>query len=39
MRKRTAKSGKNPGQPFWGCSKYPACSGLRPFEEKPTETR
>ncbi len=39
MRKRTAKSGKNPGQPFWGCSKYPACSGLRPFEEKPAETR
>jgi len=38
MRKRTAKSGKHPGQPFWGCSKYPACNGLRPFEENPPET-
>jgi four helix bundle suffix protein len=39
MRKHTARSGKNPGQPFWGCSKYPACSGLRPYDEKPAENR
>jgi four helix bundle suffix protein len=29
MRKRKAKSGKNVGQEFWGCSKFPACSGVR----------
>ena len=39
MRKRIAKSGKNLGQPFWGCSKYPACSGLLPFEETPSNNR
>lgn len=38
MRKRIAKSGKNEGQPFWGCSKYPACSGLLPFEEAPKDS-
>lgn len=25
---RTAKSGKNPGQQFWGCSDYPQCKGV-----------
>ena len=25
---RTAKSGANQGQQFWGCSKYPACRGV-----------
>ena len=29
MRKRKAKSGKNVGQEFWGCSKFPACNGVR----------
>ena len=29
MRKRKAKSGKNAGQEFWGCSKFPVCSGVR----------
>jgi hypothetical protein len=24
---RTAKSGKNAGQQFWGCSAYPDCKG------------
>ena len=33
MRKRTARSGKNPGQPFWGCSKYPACEGIRSYDQ------
>jgi len=28
---RTAKTGKNAGHQFWGCSKYPACKGLRPL--------
>jgi len=27
---RTAKSGKNAGQPFWGCSGYPQCKGVVP---------
>ena len=27
MRKRTARSGPNAGKPFWGCSKWPDCTG------------
>jgi len=27
---RTAKSGKNAGQQFWGCSGYPQCKGVTP---------
>jgi restriction system protein len=27
---RTARSGKNAGQPFWGCSSYPQCKGVAP---------
>ncbi|MDX2110110.1 MAG: four helix bundle suffix domain-containing protein [Verrucomicrobiota bacterium] len=27
MALRTAKSGKNAGQQFWGCTKYPDCKG------------
>jgi len=29
MRKRLAKAGRNVGQPFWGCTGYPACKGTR----------
>ncbi|MFA5204144.1 MAG: four helix bundle suffix domain-containing protein [Lentisphaeria bacterium] len=29
MRKRKAKSGKNIGQEFWGCSTFPKCNGVR----------
>jgi len=29
MRKRTAKTGKHSGQPFWGCTAYPECTGTR----------
>ena len=29
MRKRTAKTGKHAGQPFWGCTGYPECTGTR----------
>lgn len=25
---RTAKSGSNAGNKFWGCSKYPNCRGM-----------
>jgi len=34
MRKRKAKAGKNVGSEFWGCSKYPECTGLRNVEAK-----
>lgn len=27
MALRTAKSGKNPGSQFWGCTSYPDCKG------------
>lgn len=29
MRKRKARAGANAGQEFWGCTGYPACSGVR----------
>jgi restriction system protein len=32
MRKRTAKNGKKAGQPFWGCTGYPECKGIREME-------
>ena len=32
MRRRQAKNGPNAGKDFWGCSKYPECSGLREIE-------
>lgn len=28
MVQRTAKTGRNAGQSFWGCSDYPACKGV-----------
>jgi len=32
MRRRKARSGQRAGKDFWGCSKYPECSGLREIE-------
>lgn len=29
MVRRTAKSGSNAGNSFWGCSQYPSCRGIR----------
>lgn len=29
MTRRTAQSGRNAGKPFWGCTGYPACKGVR----------
>lgn len=29
MVRRTAKSGANSGNAFWGCSQYPSCRGIR----------
>lgn len=34
MVQRTAKSGKNAGQAFWGCAGYPDCKGIREVEKK-----
>jgi len=31
MVKRIAKKGANAGGQFWGCSRYPACRGIRPL--------
>lgn len=31
MVKRTARKGGNAGGDFWGCSKFPACRGVRPL--------
>jgi four helix bundle suffix protein len=28
---RTAKTGKNAGRQFWGCSAYPDCKGVVPL--------
>lgn len=30
MRRRMARKGPHPGQPFWGCSGYPQCKVTRP---------
>jgi restriction system protein len=32
MAQRTAKSGKNAGRKFWGCTGYPDCKGVREKE-------
>jgi len=32
MARRTAKSGKNAGREFWGCTGYPECKGVRETE-------
>ena len=31
MLRRTARQGPRAGQPFWGCSAYPDCTGTRPL--------
>lgn len=33
---RVAKKGKNPGNKFWGCSRYPRCRGTRKYVEEST---
>lgn len=33
MVRRKAKSGKNAGREFWGCTGYPKCRGVREVEE------
>jgi four helix bundle suffix protein len=32
MIRRTARTGRSQGQPFWGCSTYPNCKGTSPIE-------
>ncbi len=29
MIRRTARRGRHSGRPFWGCSRYPSCTGIR----------
>lgn len=31
---RTARKGRNRGKKFWGCGRYPGCSGTRPFSAR-----
>ncbi|WP_281011206.1 topoisomerase DNA-binding C4 zinc finger domain-containing protein [Borborobacter arsenicus] len=31
MVRRTARRGSRAGRPFWGCSRYPSCTGTRPI--------
>jgi ssDNA-binding Zn-finger/Zn-ribbon topoisomerase 1 len=33
---RTAQKGRYEGQEFWGCSRYPACEGLRNIAGTPS---
>jgi four helix bundle suffix protein len=34
MHRRRARTGKNAGGEFWGCTEYPECRGVRKIEEK-----
>ena len=34
MRQRTARKGSLVGQPFWGCSGYPDCRGIRKMSDR-----
>ncbi len=34
MALRTAKRGRNPGEQFWGCTKFPRCRGTRNVGDK-----
>jgi len=33
MRQRTAKTGPKAGKPFWACTGYPACKGIRDMSD------
>jgi restriction system protein len=33
MRERTARKGRHAGRKFWGCTKAPACKGVRKWEQ------
>jgi len=33
MRQRTARTGPHAGQPFWGCTGYPDCKGIRSVQK------
>jgi hypothetical protein len=35
MIQRKAKRGPRPGSGFWGCRRYPGCTGLIPIDEHP----
>lgn len=33
MQQRTARTGAHAGQPFWGCTGYPDCKGIRSVQK------
>lgn len=33
---KTARTGRNAGNQFWGCASYPGCRGTRPFDSSVT---
>jgi restriction system protein len=35
MSRRTAQQGPHAGRPFWGCSGYPDCRGIRTMSDQP----
>lgn len=35
MTRRRAKSGRNAGKDFWGCTGYPECKGVKDVQESP----
>lgn len=35
---RTASRGRNAGNKFWGCSRYPQCKGTKPFKAPEQQT-
>ena len=37
MMLRTARKGRNAGGQFWGCSDYPNCKGIVPYEPSTTD--
>ena len=37
MHLRTARRGRNAGNQFWGCSRYPICKGIQNLHEEPTK--
>jgi four helix bundle suffix protein len=34
MKRRQAQTGPNTGHPFWGCTAYPECKGVRPIPKQ-----
>jgi len=39
MVQRVARRGSHKGKPFWGCSKYPDCTGIRSIDQGTTSDK